>query len=138
MTISAAITQLQTLMLATTDLTIKGAPDYPVDDAGVLPLSIAHITGGTGSADNATDTRLLLDVAIDVHFDRLSMKRTYQSVTKLIPEYLRRLGGDPTLGGAVNTIVYPVTVTVEPAQWDSVATHMVRFSMTLKLLETPL
>lgn len=133
-----AIARLQDIIQASTDLTIKAAPDFPVEDAAVLPLSIAHITGGTGSEDSATNMRMLLNISVDVHFDRMSMKRTYQRIDKLIPEFLRRLGGDPTLSGYVDTIVFPVTVTVEPAQWDSVVTQMVSFSIPIKIMHTPL
>lgn len=136
--LTSAIGRLQDIIEASTSVTIRAAPDYPVEDAAVLPLSICHITGGTGSADNKTDTRLLLNLAVDVHFDRLSIKRTYQAITGLIPEVLRRLGGDPTLGGYVDSIIFPVSVEVAPAEWDRVVTQMVRFTVPVKLLETPL
>ena len=77
---------------------IKSAPAYPTEDAGVLPLGITHIASGTGSADNATDCRLLLNISADIHLDRTNLAMTYQQINSIIPEFLKRLAGDPTPG----------------------------------------
>lgn len=135
--IDDAIARLQAIALACTTVTIKAAPSYPVSDATVLPLAIAHITGGTGSADDSTSARLLLTVNVDVHFNRQSLKTSYTQINSFIPEYLKRLAGDPTLNSKVDTIVFPVTVTVAPAQWDQVTTQMVSVQVPLKFLQTP-
>ena len=136
--VDSAIAYIQDLVLSSSDTIIKNAPDLPVDDASILPLAITHITGGTGTSEDASGAKLLLNVAVDVHFDRQSIKRTYQLINAFIPEFLRRLAGDPGLGGTVSAIVFPVTVTVEPADWGSIVTHMVRFNLVLKFRETPL
>jgi len=65
------------------------------------------------------------------------MKGAYTQINKLIPEYLQRLAGDPTLNGKVDTIVFPVSFTVSAAQWDKVVTQMVSFKIPLKFIETP-
>ena len=136
--IDTAISRVQTLALAVTTSKVKAAPDYPVEDASVLPLVITHITSGTAQADNATNARLLLNLSCDVHFDRISIKNTYKAIDGFIPEFLQRLAGDPTLGGAVETIIYPVTFSVSPAEWDSIVTQMVSFTIPVKFLETPI
>src|SRR5690606_23665300 len=104
--------------------TVRGAPSYPTEDASVLPLAIAYIANGTGSADDASTARLLLTVNVDFHVNRMSMKSAYTQLNNIIPEYLRRLAGDPTLNAKVDTIVFPVSFTVMPAQWDKVVTQM--------------
>lgn len=132
-----AIDRLQTLALACTTVNVRGAPSKPVEDASVLPLAIAHITEGSGSADDASTARLLLTVNVDFHFNRVSMKGAYTEINKLIPEYLQRLAGDPTLNGKVDTIIFPVTFSVSAAQWDRVTTQMVSFRVPMKFIESP-
>ena len=136
--IDNAISRLQAIALSCTSTTIKAAPDKPPEDASILPLAVAHITTGSGTADNATDARLLLNVGVDIHFSHVSLKSAYTQINAIIPEYLERLCGDPTLVGNVDTIVFPVTFTVAPAEWDKITTQMVSFIVPLKFKESPL
>lgn len=136
--IDDAIARLQDIALACTAVKVRGAPDYPVEDAGVLPLAIAYPADGSCSAEDATTARMLLTLRVDIHVSRISIKAAYQQINAIIPEYLRRLAGDPTLSGAVDTIVFPVTFSVAPAEWDKVVTQMVSFTIPVKVRETPL
>lgn len=135
--IDDAITRLQAIALECTATTIKEAPSYPPEDAAILPIAIAYIASGTGQADNATDARLLLTVNVDIHFSRISMRGAYTQLNAIIPEYLKRLAGDPTLNGSVDTIVFPVSFTVGPSEWDKLVTQSVSFTVPLKFLESP-
>jgi len=135
--IDDAVQRLQTIALAITSETVRGAPSYPVEDASVLPLAIAHIANGSGQADEATTARLLLTVNVDFHVSRVSMKSAYTQLNNIIPEFLQRLAGDPTLNGNVDSIVFPVTFQVSAAQWDRVTTQMASFAVPLKFRETP-
>lgn len=135
--ITDAVERLQYHALAITGTRVKGAPAYPVDDASVLPLAIAYIAEGSGSIDDSTTARLLLTVKVDFHVSRVTMRSAYYELNAIIPEYLRKLAGDPTLNGKVDTIVFPVTFAVMPAQWDRVTTQMASFSIPLKFRETP-
>ena len=130
-----AIARLQVLALRCTD--IKKAPDYPIEDATALPLAIAHIVSGDGIADNATTAQLDLTVNVDFHFARVNIKDAYTRINRIVPEYLQRLCGDPTLNGTIDTIQFPVTFSVSPAQWDTIVTQMVSFAVTFKTLEVP-
>lgn len=136
--VDSAIARLQDLVQACTAVTVRLAPDYPISDASMLPLSIAHLVEGSGQADTADQTRLLLTANVDVHFARQSLKDAYQKIDAIAVEYLQRLAGDPTLNGTVDTIVFPVTFTVSPAQWDNVQTQMITFVVQFKELTTPL
>jgi hypothetical protein len=138
--IDDAIVKLQThaLALTTPSMKIRSAPSHPVEDASVLPLAIAHIVEGSGQADEATTARLLLTVGVDFHLSRTSLKNAYSEIDKIIPEFLQRLAGDPTLGSTVDTIVFPVTFTVTPADWGSVVTQAVFFRVPLKFREDPI
>lgn len=132
------IARLQYHADACTTMTIKSAPDFPVDSLSQLPMSIAYI--GNGEVDQRTkyDTKFLFTINVDTHFDRKLINKTYKNIDAYIQEYLRRLGGDPTLNGTVNAIVFPVIFSVSPAEWDSVVTQMLRFSVQVKYLTTPL
>lgn len=135
--IDNAIARLQAIALQCTSTTIKAAPNYPAEDAMVLPLSIAYLASGSVSADNATDTRILPTINVDFHFSRLSMKNAYTQIDAIAQEFSQRLGGDPTLNGTVSTIVFPVTFSTGPTQWDKVITQMLRFVVPVKILQTP-
>lgn len=135
--IDDAIGRLQYHALACTADTVRGAPSYPSEDVSVLPLSIAYISEGTMSQDNATNTRLLFTINVDIHVSRVSMKSAYQQLNNIVPDFLKRLGGDPTLNGKVDTINFPVSFNVGPAQWDRVTTQMVSFKVPVKFMEEP-
>jgi hypothetical protein len=128
--IDTAILRIQ--VLATATVGTKAAPPYPTDDASILPMAITHITGGNGTQVNATDTKLILNISCDVHFDRTTLRMTYTKIDAFIPDFIQRLGGDPTLNSAVSTIIYPVTLTVQPAEWDKIITQMVSFTIPVK------
>jgi hypothetical protein len=134
--VDTAIQRLQALSLqASTDL--KNAPSFPVDDAAVLPLSIAHLAGGTASADDATSTREIYRINVDFHFSRVSLRNAYTQIDATAPAFNRILAGDPTLGGAVDTIVFPVEYSVSPAMWDRVVTQMLSYTIPVKIRKTP-
>ena len=134
--IDDAILKLQTHALALTE-TIRSAPSYPTADAAILPKAIAYIAEGTGQADDVTTARLLLTVNVDFHVRRDDIKDAYEKLNNIIPDFLKRLAGDPTLGDTVDTIIFPVSFTVSPAQWNAVVTQMASFSVPLKFIETP-
>ena len=56
--IDNAIARLQDLAAACTSLTIKSAPDYPIENADPFPFSAAYISSGEFKATNANTTHL--------------------------------------------------------------------------------
>jgi hypothetical protein len=137
--VDSAISRLAALALAcsSSDVTIKFAPEKPVDDATTLPLVISHIISGQGVASNSTTLQFEPVIAVDFHFSRISLRQAYTEINAVVPAYMNRLAGDPTLSGSVDTIQFPVTYEVTPADWDKVTTQMLRFSVSVKTLETP-
>lgn len=131
--ITTAIKNLQEIVLSSSDTTIKAAPDYPVEDANVLPLSIAYISNGQSTADDDGSARMLLTLKVDVHFSRVSIVEAYKQINRFVPELLKRLAGDPTLGGSVDTIVYPITFEVLPMQYNAIITQAVSVSVPVKI-----
>ena len=133
--IDTTVQRIQTIAKATAfdgTKTVKNAPDYPTDDASILPLAITHLSGGSITQVNATDTKLIVNIMTEVHFDRNVLRLTYQKIDTFVPDFIKRLGGDPTLSSSASTIIYPVTFTVGPAEWDSIITQMVAFTIPVK------
>jgi len=128
--IDDAIARLQALALASTY--IKGAPNYPPEDAGVLPMAVAYISGGNANEINATDLKFIMNVTVDIHISNVILKESYTRVNAIIPDYIKRLGGDPTLNGTVSTIVFPIDFVVGPDEWGSIPDTMIRFIVPIK------
>lgn len=139
MTVLAAIQRLQALALACSSSTvpIRRAPDYPVEDASVLPMAITHLASGQGIANNATTLQFMPVVNVDFHFPRTSLKQAYQYVDEIALTFSQRLAGDPNLNGTVDTVVFPYAFEVGVVDYDEIQTMMLRFSVPLKTLETP-
>lgn len=140
MTVLSAIQRLQALALAcsSNDVTIRRAPDHPVEDAGVLPMSIAHLASGTGNTNNATTLQFMPVVNVDFHFNRAYLKEAYADIDEIALTYSQRLAGDPNLNGTVDTVVFPISFEVGVVDYDAIQTLMLRFSVPLKTLETPI
>ena len=135
--IDSAITRLQELsqQLSTT---IRRAPDKPISDATTLPMSIAHLRSGRMRGGDATTNIQLHDIGVDFHLSRVSLRQAYTEADAIVPEYMNIIAGDPTLGGAVDTVqLAEITYTVQPAQWDSVTTLAVFFTIPVKVLAAP-
>lgn len=138
--IDNAIARLQYLALSV-DLVepqaVRVAPDYPIENADVLPMSIAH--AGAGEFSMASDFgRSFPNLYVDFHFNRANLKMAYRNIDALIYQYPAILAGDPTLNGQIDSIVFPVSW-ADPTvvQYDSIQTLMVRFTVPVKILQTP-
>jgi hypothetical protein len=117
---------------------VKYAPDYPVDSAAVLPMSIAHFGGGEFTAMNATTCQFMPNVFVDFHFNRSVLATAYRQIDAVVLDFAKRLSGDPTLGDVVDTIVFPVAFSEPQAiEYNTIQTLMIRFTVPLKTLETP-
>lgn len=136
--IDDAILKLQTHALALTSESIRGAPNHPIEDASTLPLAITYIAEGNGGAQDASTAQMLFTVNVDFHVNRSPIKFAYSQLQNIIPEFIKRLAGDPTLGGTVDTITFPVNFVVQPAQWDTVVTQMASFKVVLKFRKDPI
>jgi hypothetical protein len=132
-----AITRLQVLALSSAKM--KAAPYYPVASATMLPLAIAYVASGNLTAVNATDAKLIFNINVDIHFPENDLTSLYKMIYEFIPDYLKRLAGDPTLNTKVSTIVYPVTFSyVGGVEYNTVKTQLMQFVVPIKFaLQTP-
>ena len=136
--VDKAINAIQNLALEIQPVNIKMAPDHPIESALILPIAITYIVSGTGQADNASTARLLLDIRTDIYLDYTNLSMAYRQVNGIIPDFLRRLAGDPTLDATVETINFPVSVTVGASQFNTLPVIMISFTIPLKFMETPI
>jgi len=130
--IDDTITRLQQIALLSADITIKSAPQTPPESAAVLPLSVAWIAGGEFTAVADSDVKMILNIQVDIHVSRTNNKSAFTQINGIIPDFMRRLCGDPTLNSEVSTIVFPATCEVTPAVWNNVQTLMASFTIPCK------
>ena len=130
--IDDVITRLQTLALLSADVTINSAPQTPPESASVLPLSVAWISGGDVTAVAYGDVKMILTIRVDIHVSRTNNKSAFTQINGIIPDFMKRLAGDPSLNGEASTIVFPATIEVSPAEWNSVQTLMAAFTIPIK------
>jgi hypothetical protein len=141
MTILAAIQRVNALALAMTSVTIKSAPDYPIENADPFPMVITYLQGGTLEFGTADTLYLFPTLAVEFHFSRVNLQETYRQINLVVPEFSKRLAGDPTLNGNVSTVQAgddnPLAFSVRPFEWGSVKSQMVLFTLPYKVMETP-
>lgn len=139
MTLLAAIQRIQNISQASTDITIQFAPDAPVPDAMVSPFTIAYIDDGEFTEANATDARFMVKVNVDAYFNMVNLPQSFKNMDLFTYEFMRRLGGDPTLDGNVQTIIFPVLIGKPTSTtWGSSQFLRKTFTITIHTLETPL
>lgn len=140
-TIDNAIARLQDLVQEITGLTIKSAPDYPIENADPFPMSVAYLSSGEVEFRNANLTRIFPVISLEIHFSRVNLKNTYQNINAVALELPRRLAKDPTLNGTVATIVSTaenrIAWTVAPFDFGKVMSQMLKFDIPVKTLQTP-
>ena len=143
-----AIARLQDISQAMTSVTIKSAPDYPLENEEPLPMSVAYLASGSFEAVNISTIKFLPRVNVEFHFSRVNLKQAYQQINAVALEFSQRLQGDPTLNAMVDTIYGTgddtIPFTVRPFVWrertatmSAFATQMLLFEITLKILESP-
>ena len=142
MSIDLAITRLQDLIMECTTVTIKSAPDYPIENADPFPMSIAYVSGVSAYAMNGTTTPVFPVITLEIHFSRVNLRDTYIKMNSIALELPRRIAGDPTLSGTVDTVIMtrdePIEGTITPFDWGGVKSEMLKFQIRVKMLETPI
>jgi len=137
-----AIARIQDIALALTSVSVRSAPDYPIEDASALPMAISYLSGGNFQATNASLHHNFPIIAVEYHFSRVKLSQAYQQINAVALEFPQKLAGDPTLNGTVTTIVFGaeslINYIVRPFDFGKVQTQMLLFSIPIKLLRTPL
>jgi hypothetical protein len=76
---------------------------------------------------------------VDFYTNVQILKDAFQKSDDFVMEFPRRLAGDPTLNGTVDTITFPVLVS-EPTrrEWNGVPFLFRRITVPVKILDTPI
>jgi hypothetical protein len=139
--IDRATARIADLARAMAGITIKSAPDYPVENAEPLPFVVSYPANGSFHATNATVLHNFPVLAVEFHFSRINLREMQKQINTVVYEFPRRLAGDPTLDGNVLTVVMsqdrPIEYTSGPFEWAGVTTHRLLFTVPIKLLPTP-
>ena len=142
MSIDTVIARLQDLVQECTTVTIKSAPDYPIENADPFPMSIAYISGVSAYTMNATTTPVFPVITLEIHFSRVNLKDVYTKLNAIALELPKRIAGDPTLNGTVDTVIMtrdePLEGVITPCEWSKVQSEMLKFQIRVKMLETPI
>ena len=132
-TLNGAIQRIQALALSTTDVTVNKADSYPTEDAGMMPMVVTYLQGGRVVTEASGIVRLLYDVHADAYFNITSLADAYTLANLFVPEFSRRLAGDPTLNGTCNSIDFEtLTVLRVPEEYNMTGALLYRFVIPLK------
>ena len=142
MSIDTVIARLQDLVQECTTVTIKSAPDYPIENADPFPMSIAYVSGVSAYTMNGTTTPVFPVITLEIHFSRVNLRDTYIKMNSIALELPKRIAGDPTLNNTVDTVIMtrdePIEGTITPFDWGGVKSEMLKFQIRVKMLETPI
>ena len=140
--IDLAVARIQDLAQGMTGITIKSAPDYPIENADPLPMVVTYVSGGNFQATNATLLHNFPTISAEFHFSRVNLKQATQQVNAVAFEFPRWLAGDPTLNSTVTSIVFgednTLPYAVRPFDFGKVQTQMLVFTIPVKILTSPL
>jgi len=135
MTVATALTRLRALASGCTSVTIKSVPVTPKENIDPLPMAVVRIESLTGHVENMA-LYCLVTAVVEFHFSRVNIKQSYEQSDAIFVEFMQRLGGDPTLGGAVSTIQVsresPVQANAGVTEWQDVTTRTIQFLVTFK------
>lgn len=134
--IDTATARIQDIVLAMTGITIKSAPDYPVENADPFPFVASYANAGEFNVPSKGWLTNFPVIAVEFHLSRVNIKQMQQQINAICYEFPQRLAADPTLNGTIDTIRFPVAYTVEPFAWGQVVSQRVLFTLPVKILET--
>lgn len=140
-TLDNAIARIQDIALAMTTVSIKSAPDYPVENADPFPMVASYVGGGQFNFGNADTLFNFPNITVEFHFARTNIRQTEKDIRAVVLEFPKRLAGDPTLNGIVSTVIgggeNRISYTRRPFAWGQVTSEMLLFTIPIKIMDTP-
>lgn len=134
MTLVAAIAALQVHAKAAG---AKDAPPLPAETAIGYPFSVCYPATGSISAETAGAQKDLMTVNLDLHVNRIDLPTDVQTILSFFTAFAPLLIADPTLGGAVDTIVMeqddPIRWNFGQMQYAEIKTVGLRYAIKLKI-----
>jgi hypothetical protein len=131
-TLTDAIAQVQTLVGGLSG--IKKAPQYPPDKISQFPFAVAFPGSGEGYREDASSTRELHNIRLEIHMARKNMARDIATVIgywKLVFDELLSVD-NLTLDGTVDTI-NRITYEFGPLGYADIDTIGYTFTIDVKI-----
>ena len=112
-------------------------PDDPVEANVAWPFSVCYPATGRITAESSGIDKALHTLWMDVHVNRQDLPTDVQTMLSFMEAFLPLLVDDPTLGGAVQTILMgeeaPITYQFGEMEYAGVKTVGFRFTITVKI-----
>ena len=144
--IDDAVERLQELSAAMTSLPdgtrVNARSTYPVETSQPYPFSVAYVSGGTWRLTNKTMLHNFPVISVEFHFTRANLSLAYKQINAVVFEFPQRIAGDSTLAANVQTVKAgqdeDSPFVARPFDYGGIKSQMLRFDITLKLLQSPL
>lgn len=132
MSLQDAITQLQTIIGELDG--IRQAPTTAPDKITQFPFAVAYPGGGSFDLRSSGWYKGLHTIILEVHIARKDLPRDIATAMPFIELIPAALDANPTLNGAVDTIVSPITYQFQELGWEGdVLTLGFRFNIQVKI-----
>lgn len=137
-----AVSRIQEIVNECSSVKFMSYPEYPIENADPFPMSVCFVDNGTFNFTNATIHHNFPVIRLELHFSRINLKQAYQQINALVIELPRRLAGDPTLGGNIETVLatkdQPAAYRVLDFEYGKIKSKMLLFMIPVKTLKSPL
>ncbi len=134
MTLEAAIANLQSKALALSGM--KAAPTDPPEASSVYPFAVSYENTGSLELESFGFANDRAVIFTEFHVSRQMLPLAIKTALSLRDPFLKAIMADPTLGGAVSTVVSPVLRAFGRLEWADTPTIGYRFMTTVKILLT--
>lgn len=133
MTLAGAVGRIQELVAQLTN--IRAAPAWPLENLDALPMAMSWPTGGEVGAGDDTYCKGIHRIRTEIYQSRVTLPQAVSTLAAYAESFPKILSGDPTLDGEVDTIVFPVSYTMQPIQFGSGTTVLALvFETTVKIM----
>lgn len=132
MTLAGAITQLQVISLACSGM--KAAPATLPDNMSAYPFTICYPGSGELNCEGYDATRAIHNLTLDFHAGPITMRGLSMNTgIPILEELHRRIALDPTLGGNVSTLVFPIVYQASEFDWGQQKSVGFRLTIPVKI-----
>lgn len=137
MSLAGAILNLQAKAKALTTVSIKSAPDTPIDGTPPLPAVITHISSGSNVFQNVASLEIECVVKTNFYFPRGNLPEACDNLNAVYIEFIKKVATDPTLGNNVTSVRGTTFDTDFQQNWNGQPIAILSISVPLKIRETP-
>jgi len=134
MSLTTAVSRVLAIGRQCTGVKIASSPPDSLD---VLPAVVAWPQSGSLSGMDATFSRGIHNIRCEMHVARDVLPTAIATLTGWAEQFPHLLAGDPTLDGAISTVVFPVTYDLLFVEWGGTPTLALAWTVPVKILGAP-